>query len=102
MGVLDNIGNRVDQGVNAVTDKIQEGVSNGLHAIGNEIISELTDLSSKIVDVAAIGVVGYIYYNCALMMFFGEEKSSKKILFGYYGLLLLRILNAVLKVKHGV
>jgi heme/copper-type cytochrome/quinol oxidase subunit 4 len=59
--------------------------------------AKLIDLVNDCISIICIGVVGYILFQCVYFMFFGNEKNtSQRILFGYFLLLLFRILNTVL------
>lgn len=72
-----------------------------LEALGSEIITEIVSLSSNIISVACIGVIGYILYHCIIIMFFGKQSAVQKVIFGYFGLLLLRILNVAITIRKG-
>lgn len=56
-------------------------------------------ITDSILSVIAIGVLGYIIFQAIIFMFLNEEKSFQKAMLGYFGFMLIRILNIILIFK---
>ena len=59
-------------------------------------IQMLMNLTNAIVVILCIAAIGYIIYHCICLMFLQEGKYFQRILFGYFALLLFRILGALI------
>jgi len=62
------------------------------------LLATLLNAVNAIVAVLCIAAIGYILYHCVCIMFFQKEIYVQKIIFGYFALLLFRILGALIGV----
>jgi hypothetical protein len=85
---------------NVIEQKVSETTHSIIGTVFQELVKELSTLTSAILAVACIGIVGYIIYHCMIMMFFSKPETTQKVIFAYFMLLLVRVLNTIIAIKH--
>ena len=80
--------------INNAKEEIQKEIS----SFSGVLVISLT----TIIDIAAVGALGYMLYRIIRFMFLQSSEDSQKALFTYFCLMLLRILSTVLRVQLGV
>jgi len=90
----------LDKFLETQTDKIDKVILNTIDSVTQSIINFLATLVGDLLDVLAFGMTLVILYYCLRLIFFGNTEkngilTSQKLLFSYFGLLLLRIFSTI-------
>lgn len=85
---MERIEEWIDYRIALWMDRVATAIGNSIYRFGLIIFS-----------VMAIGMVGYILYQCIRMMFLQTQEATQKVLFGYFAFLLIKVCSVLIEVR---